>query len=63
MMEGPLNPRLVGISGPVEGGIFALADDEVSIGRDRSNLLPIEDSSASRRHCSIRRLAADSRLP
>jgi Nif-specific regulatory protein len=59
MIECPLNPRLVGISGPVEGGIFALADEEISIGRDRSNLLPIEDSSVSRRHCSIRRLAAD----
>jgi Nif-specific regulatory protein len=58
-MECPLNPRLVGISGPVEGGIFALADDEVSIGRDRSNLLPIEDPSVSRRHCTIRKLAAE----
>ena len=58
-MERPLNPRLIGIGGPVEGGIFALADEEISIGRDRSNGLPIIDLSVSRRHCSIRRLGAE----
>jgi two-component system, NtrC family, response regulator HydG len=54
-----LNPRLVGIGGPVEGGIFALEDEEISIGRDRANCLPIEDASVSRRHCFIRKLAPD----
>jgi transcriptional regulator with GAF, ATPase, and Fis domain len=58
-MERQLNPRLVGISGPVEGGTFALGDDEISIGRDNSNSLPIDEPSISRRHCSIRKLAAD----
>jgi Nif-specific regulatory protein len=58
-MEGPLNPRLVGVAGPLEGGVFALADDEISIGRDPSNLLPIDDPSVSRRHCSIRKLSAE----
>ncbi len=58
-MERLLNPRLVGISGPAEGGIFALADEETSIGRDRSNRLPIDDPSVSRRHCSILKLAAE----
>lgn len=58
-MERLLNPRLVGISGPVEGGVFALADDEISIGRDHSNRLRIDDPSMSRRHCAIRKLAAE----
>lgn len=58
-MEHPLNARLIGISGPIEGGTFALTDDEVSIGRGHSNTLPIDDASVSRRHCSIRKLAAD----
>jgi transcriptional regulator with GAF, ATPase, and Fis domain len=58
-MEHPLNPRLVGIGGPVEGGIFALADDEITIGRDRANKLPVEDGAVSRRHCSIRKLTPE----
>ncbi len=58
-IERALNPRLVGIGGPVEGGVFALGDAEISIGRDRGNSLPIEDGSVSRRHCSIRKLAPD----
>ncbi len=58
-MEALLNPRLVGIRGPVEGGIFALADDEISIGRNQSNRLLIPDASVSRQHCTIRKLAAE----
>ncbi len=53
------NPSLVGIGGPVEGGTFALAGEEISIGRDHTNALPINDRSVSRRHCSIRKLAAE----
>jgi Nif-specific regulatory protein len=58
-MACPLNPRLVGIGGPVEGAVFALADDEVSIGRDPSSTLQIDDPLVSRRHCSIRRQAEE----
>jgi Nif-specific regulatory protein len=54
-MEGALNPRLVGIAGPVEGGVFGLADDNLSIGRDASNQLPIDDPSVAACHCRIRR--------
>ena len=36
-MEHVLNPRLVGIGGPVEGGIYALGDGEVTIGRATDN--------------------------
>lgn len=57
-MERLLNPSLVGISGSVEGGIFALVGEEISIGRDHSNGLLIDDPSVSRRHCSICKLAA-----
>jgi Nif-specific regulatory protein len=54
-MEGALNPRLVGIAGPVEGGVFGLSGDHLSIGRDASNQLPIDDPSVAARHCRIRR--------
>ena len=55
MMEGALNPRLVGIAGPVEGGLFGLSDDVLSVGRDASNQFPIDDPSIAARHCLIRR--------
>ena len=58
-MEGVLSPRLVGIAGSVEGGVFGLSDDHLSIGRDASNLLPIDDPSIAARHCRIRRRAGD----
>jgi len=58
-MEQQHNPSLIGIGGPVEGGTFALAGDEISIGRDHTNALAINDRSVSRRHCSIRKLAAE----
>jgi Nif-specific regulatory protein len=45
----------VGIAGSVEGGVFGLSDDHLSIGRDASNLLPIDDPSIAARHCRIRR--------
>jgi two-component system response regulator HydG len=57
-LEHPHNPSLIGIGGPVEGGTFALAGEEISIGRDHTNALAINDRSVSRRHCSIRKLAA-----
>ncbi|HLY17945.1 MAG TPA: sigma 54-interacting transcriptional regulator [Bryobacteraceae bacterium] len=53
------NPNLIGISGSVEGGVFALAGEEISIGRDHTNGLPINDRSVSRRHCTIRKLATE----
>jgi two-component system response regulator HydG len=56
-MEDQHNPSLIGIGGPVEGSTFALAGEEISIGRDHTNTLPINDRSVSRRHCTIRKLA------
>jgi pSer/pThr/pTyr-binding forkhead associated (FHA) protein len=49
-------PKLIAISGPVEGTTFALAEDEISIGREPFNSISINDHSVSRRHCVIRRL-------
>ncbi|HKV34680.1 MAG TPA: sigma 54-interacting transcriptional regulator [Pyrinomonadaceae bacterium] len=49
------NARLIAISGPTEGTSFALTEAEVSIGREPSNLICVNDHSISRRHCLIRR--------
>ena len=50
-----MNPRLVALSGPLKDSIFALPAEELSLGRDATNGLPIGDPSVSRRHCTIRR--------
>ncbi|HEU4768575.1 MAG TPA: sigma 54-interacting transcriptional regulator, partial [Pyrinomonadaceae bacterium] len=47
--------KLIAISGPVEGMTFALTEAEVSIGRDASNSICVNDHSVSRRHCLIKR--------
>ena len=58
-MEGTLNPRLVGIAGPVEGEVFDLSGDNLLIGRDAANHLPIDDPSIAACHCRIRRRAGE----
>ena len=58
-MQQALNPRLIGVGGPVEGGLFGLSGDGLLIGRDPSNELPIDDLSVAPRHCRIRRQAGD----
>src|SRR5215813_11669208 len=50
-----MNPRLIAIAGPVEGLLFDLAEDEISVGRERSNQLSINDASVSRRHLVIKK--------
>jgi two-component system, NtrC family, response regulator len=50
-----VNPRLVAISGPLKESVFALPTEELSLGRDATNSLPLTDPSVSRRHCIIRR--------
>ena len=50
-----MTPRLVAVSGPLKDSIFALEMEELSLGRDASNGLPISDPSVSRRHCLVRR--------
>ncbi len=50
---GEMNPRLVGIGGPLKGTAFSLPAGEVSIGRDSSNHLWAPDPALSRRHCLV----------
>ncbi|HZI85251.1 MAG TPA: FHA domain-containing protein, partial [Pyrinomonadaceae bacterium] len=51
-----MEPRLIAISGSYKGTIFALSADEVSIGREGSNTVCLNDPSVSRRHCVLTRL-------
>ena len=48
-------PHLIVISGPLRGTIFSLDQDEVSIGRDASNSICLNDLSISRQHGRITR--------
>src|SRR5207245_250118 len=43
------------ISGPLRDSVFALPMEELSLGRDASNGLHINDPAVSRRHCLIHR--------
>ena len=54
-MVAMIEPRLIALSGPANGTIFALAEDEVSIGREPANRIRVDDHSVSRRHCLIKR--------
>jgi len=53
-----MNPRLIGVAGPLQGALFALPEGEVSIGRDASNHLYAGDGALSRKHCVVRRAGA-----
>ena len=48
-----MNPRLIAIAGPLEGAFFALPEQVVSIGREPSNVLEIDDPSIHDYHCVI----------
>ncbi len=48
-----MEARLVAISGPLEGAVFPL-DAELTIGREKTNIVPVEDRVLSRRHCLVR---------
>jgi transcriptional regulator with GAF, ATPase, and Fis domain len=48
---------MVVVAGPSKDHTFVLSGDEVSIGRDSSNLIAISDVSLSRRHCLLRKTA------
>ena len=50
-----MTPRLIVISGHLKGTTFGLTQDEVSIGRDISNSISLNDPSVSRRHCLLRK--------
>lgn len=53
-----MNPRLIGVAGPLEGTDCFLPEGEVSIGRDTANHLWAADSALSRRHCVVKREGA-----
>jgi Nif-specific regulatory protein len=55
MLRLEMTPRLIAVSGPLKGTTFALAQEEMSIGRDLSNTVSFNDLSLSRRHCLIRK--------
>jgi transcriptional regulator with GAF, ATPase, and Fis domain len=50
-----MSPRLIVISGKLKGTIFALTEDETSLGRDASNSICLNELSVSRQHCLIKR--------
>jgi len=57
-----MNPRLILIAGGTEGRVIELTDGELTIGRDASNSVPLQDRSVSRRHCALRRQGDDYRV-
>ena len=48
-------PRLVAISGPLKGATFAPGNEDVTIGRDDSNRVVLDDLASSRCHCVIQK--------
>lgn len=54
-----MTPLLIAISGSLKGTSFALTQDEISIGRETSNSVALNDPSVSRRHCLLKRNAAE----
>jgi len=54
-----MDPRLVAVTGPLEGRVLELDRDPFPIGRQRSNALQLRELSVSRDHCRIRRRAGD----
>jgi transcriptional regulator with GAF, ATPase, and Fis domain len=46
-------PKLISISGPLEGTIFPLTEADITIGRGPSNSICIADPLLSRQHCRV----------
>jgi transcriptional regulator with GAF, ATPase, and Fis domain len=57
-----MKPRLIALAGPLKGSIVEIDEDEVFIGRDRSNQLSLDDKSVSRRHAVIKRVEGEFRI-
>ena len=53
-IEPATNATLVGIAGPVKGAVLTLDSRELSIGRDKGNVLVIDEPAVSRQHCLVR---------
>jgi Nif-specific regulatory protein len=52
-----MNPVLVALFGPLKGSIFRWDEEEITIGRDSSNSLSINDALVSRTHCKITKIS------
>src|SRR5262245_52282052 len=52
-MSRNMEARLVAIAGPLEGAAYAV-EGELTIGREKSNRITVDDRVLSRRHCVIR---------
>jgi len=50
-----MTPKLIAITGSMEGTIFALTADALSVGREASNDVQINELSVSRCHCLVRK--------
>jgi Nif-specific regulatory protein len=48
-----VTPRLVALSGPLAGSLFALGTEAITFGRDRTNTLHLRDLEVSRQHCVL----------
>jgi transcriptional regulator with GAF, ATPase, and Fis domain len=48
-----MQPRLVGVAGPLAGSSMPLNDGETSVGRDETSDLAIADPAVSPRHCVL----------
>ena len=57
-----MNPKLAVVAGPLKDSAFELGDEDVSVGRESSNLVSIPDSLLSRRHCIVRRVGVGHKL-
>jgi transcriptional regulator with GAF, ATPase, and Fis domain len=57
-----MQPRLITITGPMKGTVIQLSDEQLSIGRDPSNQVTINDPLLSRKHCAIRNSGGEVRV-
>ena len=48
-----MDPRILGVKGPLQGVLHSLREGEISVGRDPSNRIWTGDPALSRRHCLI----------
>jgi len=60
-VTGSMSARLVVVSGPLEGGDFPLASD-LTIGREKTNAIAVEDRMLSRHHCLIHVTGAECQI-
>ena len=50
----PLHPRLRALEGPLKDSTIPLPEGEITLGRDPTNAVPLNDPSVSRKHCLFR---------